>query len=112
MLLGTPIRNHVKPPIMKKKKQASEGPLSGEKAESSKKTPAPAKNASREKSSVRSPIQTDKSPVATNLVTQKRSICLPARPDSSKKHKARHENEKWTEEKNSLPTLDAESERR
>ncbi|KAK1404999.1 putative histone-lysine N-methyltransferase chromatin regulator PHD family [Heracleum sosnowskyi] len=87
-LLGTPIRNHVKFPIMKNKKQASEVFLSGEKAESS-----------------------------TNLVTQKRSICLPARPDSSKKHKASHDNEKchdvkyWTEEKNSLPTLGAESEK-
>lgn len=109
MLLGTPIRNHVEFPIMKKKEQASEV---------LKQTPAPAKNASREKSSVRSPIQTDKSPSATNLVTQKRSICLPPRPESSKKHKARNTNEKchdvkyWTEETNSLPTLGAESEKR
>lgn len=103
---------------MKKKKQGSEVVLSGEKAESSKKTPALAKNSPREKSSVRLPIQTNQSPSAANLVTQKRSICLPARPDSSKKHKASHDNEKYhdvkyrTEEKNSLPTLSAESEKR
>ncbi|KAL8131689.1 hypothetical protein AgCh_007578 [Apium graveolens] len=115
-LLGTPIRNHVKLPVMKKKKLASEVPLSGEKAESSKRTSAPAKNASREQSSVRSPIQTDQRPSASNLVTQKRSISLPERTDSSKKHKARHDNEtchdvKSAEEKYSLPTLGAESER-
>lgn len=108
MSLGTPIRNHVKFPAMKKKNQASKGLLSGEKAELNKKTPARATNACREKSSVKPPIQTNKKPPATNLCTHKRSICLPERPDSSKKHKTR-DIKSCTE---GLPTLGAESEKR